>query len=133
MYISVADLAQTVDLLQPRSSASTWRRPGEARPTSERIQAFFGDKTLATMRTARGTFPGQQHHADLPGVRRAGPEGRAAPRAGSRRADLPVTVQDFPAVVEQVKANGGIIGVGDTSASLAADARSSGSAIPMAC
>jgi hypothetical protein len=38
---------------------------------------------------------------------------------------LPLTVTDFSAAIDDVKASGGIIGPGATSATLAADARSS--------
>ena len=36
-----------------------------------------------------------------------------------------MTVQDFPDVIERIKANGGIVGQGETSEMLAPDARSS--------
>ena len=36
-----------------------------------------------------------------------------------------MTVQDFPAVIDMVRANGGTIGDGDTSVTLAPDARAS--------
>ena len=123
MYVSVADLAQTVDVLQP----GLWlydAGPCEARPTSERIQQFFGDRKLATMRTARGNFPGSNITLTF---QEFGTPGRKAARHRVQDPGgpiFPVTVQGFPAVVEQVKANGGIIGAGETSATLAADARS---------
>ena len=124
MYVSVADLAQTVTFYS-KVFGFDMAAPGEARPTSERIQAFFGDKTLATMRTARGTFPGSNITLTF---QEFGAPGRKPARHRVQDPGgpiLPVTVQGFPAVIDQVKANGGIIGVGDTSAALAADARSS--------
>ena len=124
MYVSVADLAQTVTFYS-KVFGFDMAAPGEARPTSARIQAFFGDKTLATMRTARGTFPGSNITLTF---QEFGAPGRKPARHRVQDPGgpiLPVTVQGFPAVIDQVKANGGIIGVGDTSAALAADARSS--------
>ena len=123
MYISVADLAHTV-AFYTKVFGFDMAVPAEARPTSERIQAFFGDKALATMRTARGTFPGSTITLTF---QEFGAPGRKAARHRVQDPGgpiFPVTVQDFPAVVEQVMVNGGIIGVGETSASLAADARS---------
>jgi len=59
MYVSVQDLAQTVAFYN-RVFGFGMPMPGEARPTPDRIHAYFGDKSLATMRSARGTFPGSE-------------------------------------------------------------------------
>jgi catechol 2,3-dioxygenase-like lactoylglutathione lyase family enzyme len=123
MYISVADLAKTVTFYS-KVFGFDMAAPGDSRPTPERIQAFFGDRTLATMRTARGTFPGSDIALTFQEF------GAPARKAAKHRVQdpggpiFPVTVQDFPAVVEQVKANGGTIGVDETSPPLAPDARS---------
>jgi catechol 2,3-dioxygenase-like lactoylglutathione lyase family enzyme len=122
-YITVADLAQTVAFYS-RVFGFDMAAPGEPKPTPERVKAFFGDQALATMRTARGTFPGSD--VTLTFQEFGAPDRR---RARHRVQDpggpiFPVTVQEFPAVVEQVKASGGIIGVGESSVTLAADARS---------
>jgi catechol 2,3-dioxygenase-like lactoylglutathione lyase family enzyme len=123
MYISVADLAKTVTFYS-KVFGFDMAAPGDSRPTPERIQAFFGDRTLATMRTARGTFPGSDITLTFQEF------GAPARKAAKHRVQdpggpiFPVTVQDFPAVVEQVKANGGTIGVDETSPPLAPDARS---------
>ena len=124
MYISVADLAQTVTFYS-KVFGFDMAAPGEARATPERLQAFFGDKALATMRTVRGTFPGSDITLTF---QEFGAPGRKAVRHRVQDPGgpiFPVTVQDFPAVIEQVKANGGSIGVDETSAPLAPDARSS--------
>jgi catechol 2,3-dioxygenase-like lactoylglutathione lyase family enzyme len=124
MYITVADLAQTVTFYS-KAFGFDMAPPGAATPISDRLKAFFGDRALATMRTARGTFPGSD--ITLTFQEFGAPDRR---RARHRVQDpggpiFPVTVQEFPAVVEQVKANGGTIGLGDTSASLPLDVRSS--------
>jgi len=124
MYLTVVDLAQTVTFYS-KVFGFDMVAPGAARPTSERIQTFFGDKTLATMRTARGTFPGSDVTFTF---QEFGAPGRKAARHRVQDPGgpiLPVTVQNFPAVIEQVKANGGTIGVDGASAPLAPDARSS--------
>jgi predicted enzyme related to lactoylglutathione lyase len=124
MYISVADLAQTVTFYS-KVFGFDMAVPGDTKPTSARIQSFFGDTGLATMRTARGTFPGSDITLTFQEF------GTAGRRAARHRVQdpggpiFPVTVQDFPAVIEQVKANGGTVGVDETSAPLAPDARSS--------
>lgn len=123
MYLTVADLEQTVTFYT-RVFGFDMAPPGAARPTSERIQQFFGDRTLATMRTARGTFPGSDITFTF---QEFGAPGRTAVRHRVQDPGgpiVPVTVQDFTAVIGQVQANGGTIGVDETSAPLAPDARS---------
>lgn len=124
MYISVADLAQTVTFYT-KAFGFDMAAPDAPRPTPERIQAFLGDRTLATMRTARGTFPGSDitlTFQEFGGPGRKAVKHRVQDPGGPI---FPVTVQDFPAVVEQIRAHGGTIGVDETSAPLAPDARSS--------
>jgi len=124
MYVSVQDLAQTVAFYN-RVFGFGMPDPAEARPTPDRIHAYFGDKSLVTMRAARGTFPGSEitlNFQEFGAPDRTPVRHRVQDPGGPI---LPVTVQDFPAVIEQVRANGGIVGAGETSAPLAPDARSS--------
>ena len=124
MYVSVQDLAQTVAFYN-RVFGFGMPMPGEARPTPDRIHAYFGDKSLVTMRSARGTFPGSEitlNFQEFGAPDRQPVRHRVQDPGGPI---LPVTVQDVAAVVEQVRANGGTVGVGETSAKIAPDARSS--------
>jgi catechol 2,3-dioxygenase-like lactoylglutathione lyase family enzyme len=123
MYVTVADLARTV-AFYTRAFGFDMAAAPEARPTPPRLQAFFGDRTLATMRTARGTFPGSDVTLNF---QEFGAPDRKAVRHRVQDPGgpiFPVTVNDLPAVIEQIKANGGSIGVDETTPPLAADARS---------
>lgn len=124
VYLSVQDLAQTVNFYN-RAFGFTMAAPGEAGPANDRIKALFGDPSLATMRTARGTFPGNEFTINFQEFR--GPD-RKPVRHRVQDPGGPIftmTVQDFPAVIDMVRANGGTTGDGDTSVTLAPDARAS--------
>jgi catechol 2,3-dioxygenase-like lactoylglutathione lyase family enzyme len=124
MYVSVQDLAQTVAFYN-RVFGFDMPMPAAAQPAPDRIKAYFGDSSLATMRSARGTFPGSEitlNFQEFGAPDRKPVRHRVQDPGGPI---LPVTVQDFPAVIEQVRANGGIIGVGDASVALPPDVRSS--------
>lgn len=124
MYVSVQDLAQTVAFYN-RVFGFGMPMPAEARPTPDRIHAYFGDTSLVTMRSARGTFPGSEitlNFQEFGAADRKPVRHRVQDPGGPI---LPVTVQDFPAVIEQVRVNGGTIGVGEASVTLPPDARSS--------
>ena len=114
-----------VDAYQNRVFGFGMPMPAEARPTPDRMHAYFGDKALVTMRSARGTFPGSEitlNFQEFGAPDRKPVRHRVQDPGGPI---LPVTVQDLPAVIEQVRTNGGIVGAGDTSVTLAPDARSS--------
>ncbi len=124
MYVSVQDLTQTVTFYN-RVFGFGMPMPAEAQPAPDRIKAYFGDWSLTTMRSARGTFPGSEITLNF---QEFGAPGRKAVRHRVQDPGgpiLPVTVQDFPAAIEQVRANGGTVGVGEASVTLAPDARSS--------
>lgn len=124
MYVSVRDLAQTVSFYN-RVFGFEMPMPAAAQPAPDRIKAYFGDSSLTTMRSARGTFPGSEitlNFQEFGAPDRKPVRHRVQDPGGPI---LPVTVQDFPGVIEQVRANGGTIGVGDVSVALPPDARSS--------
>jgi catechol 2,3-dioxygenase-like lactoylglutathione lyase family enzyme len=139
VYLSVKDLEQTVTFYN-QALGFTMPEPSEARPTPERIQAFFGDTGLVTMRLVRGTFPGTV----APGPDDAAvaiieneftitfQEFRGSDQRQVRhRVQDPggpillVSVQEFPAVIEAVQANGGTVGLGEISEALAPEAQRS--------
>ncbi len=129
IYISVNDLAQTVTFYN-KVFGFTMAAPAEARPTTERVVALFDNKKLATMRTARGTFPGSEltlNFQEFRGEEQSPLKYRVQDAGGPV---LLVQVQEFPAVVDLVRANGGIVGVGPQSETLAPDARSTSARDP---
>lgn len=123
VYLTVADLAQTVNFYN-KVIGFSMMPPATAQPTSERVQQLFNDRSLKTMRTARGTFPGSSfviNFQEFGGTDRKPPVRHRVQDPGGPI--LTMTVNEFPAVIAAVKANGGIVGQGDSSEPLAADAR----------
>ena len=122
VYVSVQDLAQTVNFYN-KAFGFTIPAPSEAGPTPERIKALFGDTSLATVRMARGTFPGSEFAINFQEFR--GPDRKPARHRVQDPGGpiLLVQVQDFSAVLDLIRSNGGIIGLGETSETLAPDAR----------
>ncbi|MEQ1758014.1 MAG: VOC family protein [Vicinamibacterales bacterium] len=125
VFISVKDLAQTVEFYN-KVFGFTMTAPSPANPANERMKAlFFNQAPIASQRAARGTFPGSEFQVNFQEF--SGPTDR---KSATHRAQDPggpillVTVQGFPEVIAAIKANGGIVGEGATSARLAADARS---------
>jgi predicted enzyme related to lactoylglutathione lyase len=122
VWITVQDLAQTVNFYN-RAFGMSLPSPAEAGPANDRIKALFNDPSITTQRATRGTFPGTNFVVNFQEFR--GP----ARKAAHHRAQDPggpillIQVAEFPAVVEQIKANGGTIGEGETSVTLAPDAR----------
>lgn len=124
IWLTVQDLAQTVNFYN-RVFGFTLPAAAEARPAPERIKALFGDTSLATVRMARGTFPGTEtgiNFQEFSGPDRKPVRHRVQDPGGPI---FTMTAPDFPAVIDGVRANGGIIGDGATSATLAPDARAS--------
>ncbi len=125
VFITVADLARTVDFYN-KVFGFTMAAPMPANPANERMKAlFFNQAAIASQRAARGTFPGSEFQINFQEF--SGPADRK--KAMHRVQDpggpiLLVTVQGFPEVINALKANGGTVGVGATSETLAADARS---------
>ena len=96
--------------------------PAAAQPTSERVQQLFDNRSLKTMRTARGTFPGSSfviNFQEFGGLDRRSPLRHRVQDPGGPI--LTMTVNEFATVMAAVKANGGIVGLGDSSETLAAD------------
>jgi catechol 2,3-dioxygenase-like lactoylglutathione lyase family enzyme len=125
VWISVTDLAKTVDFYN-KVFGFTMMTPNPAAPANERMKAlFFNQAAIASQRAARGTFPGSEFTINFQEF--SGPADR---KTAMHRVQDPggpillVTVQGFPEVINALKANGGIVGVGNTSEALAADARS---------
>ena len=124
VYVTVQDLAQTVAFYN-KAFGFTMPEPPAVNATSERVKALFDNPSLATMRTARGTFPGSDfsiNFQEFAGVDRKPARHRVQDPGGPI---FLVQVQEFPAVIELVRAHGGIIGPGESSVALAPDARSS--------
>jgi catechol 2,3-dioxygenase-like lactoylglutathione lyase family enzyme len=123
VYVTARDLAETVNFYN-KAFGLQMASPAPPSPTSERVKALFDDPSLATMRTARASFPGGQFSIVF---QEFAVEGRKPARHRVQDPGGPILliqVQEFPAVIDQVKANGGIVGQGETSEALGADARS---------
>jgi len=125
IFITAEDLAKTVNFYN-HVFGFAMKEPAAAQPATARIKMLFNQPRFTTFRTARGTFPG----TSFPGItfqefggvdRKAAHHGVVDPGGPI----LPLTVTDFAAAIEDVKANGGIIGQGATSEALAPDARAS--------
>jgi len=125
IYLTVADLAQTVNFYN-KVLGFTMMPPAAAAPVNERVAQLFNNMSLGTMRTARGTFPGSSQQIIF---QEFGAADRRPPlRHRVQDPGGPIftmNVNDFPAVMAAVRANGGIIGDGEASATLAPDARAS--------
>ena len=124
IYLSAANLDQTVAFYNEVFGFGM-PDPGEASPTSERVVALFDDPELATMRTARGTFPGSEvtlNFQEFTGADQNPVRHRVQDPGGPI---FTMTVEDFPGMIERIKAHGGIVGQGETSDMLAPDATSS--------
>ena len=124
VYVTVQDLAQTVNFYN-KVFGFTMQAPAAANPANERIKALFNNPAIATMRAVRATFPGTDfviNFQEFTGVDRKPARHRVQDPGGPI---LLVQVNDFPAVIDLIKANGGIIGDGPTSTPLAPDARAS--------
>jgi len=121
-FLTVADLAQTVAFYNEALGFSM-PAPAPAQPASDRIRTLFGDPTLSSIRSVRGTFPGSDvtlEFQELVAPDRKPVRHRVQDPGGPV---LPITVQDLPGVVARARANGGTIGVGETSVALPPDAR----------
>lgn len=126
IYLTVTDLAKTVEFYN-KAFGFTMAAPAPANPANERMQALFANQApIAAQRAARGTFPGSELLINFQEF--SGPTDR---RSAMHRVQDPggpillVTVQGFPEVMAAVAAAGGTIGVGRSSETLPADARSS--------
>src|SRR5262249_28467341 len=122
--LSVADLAQTVRFYN-ESFGLTMPAPMDARPVPEQFKALFGEPSLATIRMARGVFPASDFRMNFQEFR--GPDRRPAHHRVQDPGGpvLVIQVNDFQAAINRIKANGGIVGQGDTSDALAPDVRAS--------
>jgi len=123
-YLTVKDLDQTVTFYN-RTFGFNMPAPAKAAAPPDSMIKLFNDKSLKTVRMARGTFPGagsEIRFQEFTGPNQHPIRHRVQDPGGPI---MPMTVQDFPAVIAAAKANGGTIGTGETSATLSADARSS--------
>jgi hypothetical protein len=104
----------------------TMMPPAAAAPVNERVAALFDNQALRTMRTARGTFPGSSQQIlfqEFGAAERRPPLRHRVQDPGGPI--FTMNVNDFPAVIAAAKANGGIIGDGEASATPAAGATAS--------
>jgi len=122
VFVTARDLAQTVNFYN-KVFGFDIMAPAAANPTTERVKALFNDPALATMRTARATFPGDFTitFQEFTGVDRKPVRHRVQDPGGPI---LLVNVSDFQAAVAAVTANGGTVGDGETSVMPAANATS---------
>jgi predicted enzyme related to lactoylglutathione lyase len=125
IYITVEDLAKTVSFYN-HVFGFNMADPAAARPAPARVKTLFNEPAFTTFRTTRGTFPGIKfpmiNFQEFGGVDRKPVHHGVLDPGGPI---LPLTVTDFPAAITDVKNNGGIVGQGATSETLAPDARSS--------
>ncbi len=122
IYLSVASLDQTVAFYN-QAFGMGMETPAAANATTERVVKLFDNAALATMRTARGTFPGTEvmlNFQEFTGADQDPVRHRVQDPGGPI---FTMTVEDFPATIERIKASGGTIGQGDASEMLAPDAR----------
>ena len=120
-FLSVADLDQTVAFYNNVFGMGI-EAPAEAAPTPERITALTGNPALATFRLAQGTFPGTDvtvYFQEFTGAEKTPVHHRVQDPGGPI---FTMGVEDFAGTMELVKANGGMIGDGETSAMLEPDA-----------
>jgi catechol 2,3-dioxygenase-like lactoylglutathione lyase family enzyme len=124
VFLSVVDLAKTVEFYN-KVFGFTMAAPNPANPANERMKALFLNQAqIVSQRAARGTFPGSEFQVSFQEF--SGPTDRKMTMHRVQDPGGPillVTVQGFPEVVSALKASGGIIGVGEKSETLAADAR----------
>jgi predicted enzyme related to lactoylglutathione lyase len=125
IFITAEDLNKTVNFYNHVFGFGI-KEPAAAQPATARVKMLFNEPRFTTFRTARGTFPGIKFPAitfqEFGGVDRKPVHHSVVDPGGPI---LPLTVTDFAAAIEDVKANGGIIGQGATSETLAAGARAS--------
>ncbi|MGB7220791.1 MAG: VOC family protein [Vicinamibacterales bacterium] len=115
--ITVQDLAQTVNFYN-QAFGFDMAAPALASPANDRIKALFNDPSIATTRATRGTFPGSDftiNFQEFSGPARKPARHRVQDPGGPI---LLVQVQNFRAAIDAIKANGGIIGQGQTSVAL---------------
>lgn len=121
-FITVADLAQTVRFYNEAFGFSL-PEPSPAAPASDRIKTLFGDTTLTSIRSTRASFPGSNltlEFQELTAPDRKPVRHRVQDPGGPI---ITVTMQGLPAMVARARANGGIIGAGETSVTVPAEAR----------
>jgi len=123
-FLSVADLDETVTFYN-EVFGFDMAQPAEAAPTSERIVSLFDNPDLAMMRLTSGTFPGTEvtlNFQEFSGADKDPVRHRVQDPGGPI---FTMGVADFQATIERIKANGGIVGQGETSEMLAPDAGNS--------
>jgi predicted enzyme related to lactoylglutathione lyase len=115
IWFSVADLAQTVNFYN-KAFGTSMAAPNPANPANDRIKGLFNDPSIATMRNTRATFPNTDltvNFQEFTGPAKKAVHHRVVDPGGPI---MTFNVEEFPAVMQQVVANGGMIGDGDASA-----------------
>lgn len=124
IYLTVADLNQTVSFYN-LVFGMNMDVPAPAGPANDRIQALFGDRSIATMRATRGTFPGTDmvfNFQEFTGPTRRPVSHQVQDPGGPI---MLIGVNDFDHAVENIVSHGGLIGTDQKSAMLAAGTSSS--------
>tara|TARA_R110002110_G_scaffold147129_2_gene337358 strand:- start:58658 stop:59653 length:996 start_codon:yes stop_codon:yes gene_type:complete len=117
VWLSVADLNQTVTFYN-NVFGFDLAEPGPAGAANDRIQALFGDRSIATMRASRGTFPGSDFEINFQEF--TGPTRRPV----AHRVQDPggpimlIGVNDFSAAIDKIKQYDGLVGTDQKSVML---------------
>ena len=122
IFFTANDLEQTVRFYNAAFGLAI-PAPMPAAPTTERVKALFDNQGLSTMRTARVAFPGTDFTVTFQEFAVAG---RKPARHRVQDPGGPivlVTVKAMVPVLDAIRANGGILGAGEASVTVPADAR----------
>lgn len=124
IYLTVADLNQTVEFYN-QVFGMGMEAPAAAGPANDRILALFGDRSIATMRATRGTFPGTDvvfNFQEFTGPTRRAVTHRVQDPGGPI---MLIGVDNFDQAVRNISSHGGLIGSDQKSAMLAPGTTSS--------
>ncbi len=117
VWLSVADLRQTVNFYN-HVFGMEMDSAGPVGPANDRIQALFGDRSIATMRTAQGTFPNSDitvFFQEFTGPTRQPVAHRVQDPGGPI---FLVGVNDFEKAIDTIQNYGGLIGTDQKSGML---------------
>ncbi len=124
VYLSVADLDQTISFYNSvfGMELEQFNLPSGA---SNRIQALFGDRSIDSLRIARGTLPGSEftfNFQEFTGPTRRPVTHRVQDPGGPI---MLIGVNDFNQAIENILSHGGLVGTDQKSVMLAPGTNSS--------